>query len=186
MREESYVDISSELRQYLNHHERLHWTGQPKKGIVFRSSDIFMIPFSLFWCGFAIFWFIGASEASIAFALFGVPFIIVGLIFVFGRYIIDSKQRNHTYYGITDERVIIKSGIFNKSVKSIDLKKIPDIEYVEKNDGSGTILFGPNNPMATWSNGMNWWPGMKSSPSLELIQDVRKVYNKIIELQKSK
>lgn len=185
MREETYVDISSELRQYLDHHERLHWTGQPKKGILFRSSDIFMIPFSLFWCGFAIFWFIGASQASMLFALFGIPFILAGLILVFGRYFIDAKQRENTFYGITDERIIIKSGIFNKSIKSINLKTLSDIEYVEKKDGSGTISIGPKNPFVAWNSSMNWWPGMKSTPSLDMVQDVRKVYNRIIELQKS-
>jgi len=30
---------------------------------------------------------------------------------------------------------------------------------------------------------MKWWSNSKSSPSLYLIQDVRKVYNKIIEVQ---
>lgn len=39
--------------------------------------------------------------------------------------------------------------------------------------------------MMRWGNGMNWWPGIKETPSLDLIQDVRKVYNKIIEIQKN-
>ncbi len=37
-----------------------------------------------------------------------------------------------------------------------------------------------------WGNGMNWWPGIKANPQLDLIQNVRKVYNQIIEIQQEK
>lgn len=179
-------NVTTELQQHLDTNEKLIWTGRPKTGVVFRIADIFLIPFSLLWCGFAIFWVIMASQGSIFFAMFGIPFVVIGLIFVFGRFIIDAKQRENTYYGLTDDRIIIKSGIYNKSIKSLNIKTLSDIEYVEKNDGSGTINIGPKNPMMMWGNGMNWWPGVKASPSLDLIPDVRKVYNKIIEIQKNR
>jgi hypothetical protein len=178
--------IQSELRQHLDNKEALLWTGQPKKGIVFRTADIFLIPFSILWCGFAIFWMFMASQGGGVFALFGIPFVIIGLIFVFGRFIIDAKQRENTYYGLTEDRIIIKSGVFSKSVKSLNIRTLSDIEYNEKNDGSGTISIGPKNPMMIWGNGMNWWPGMKANPQLDLIPNVRKVYNQVIEIQKKK
>lgn len=178
---------SNELKDHLDINENLIWTGRPKKGIIFRASDIFLIPFSILWCGFAIFWFTTAlaSGAPFFFALFGVPFVIVGLNFVFGRFIIDAKHRANTIYGLTDNRIIIKSGIFSQSIKSLNIKTISDIEYEEKGDGSGTITIGPKNPMMTWGRGLELYPGNKTTPSLDLIQDVRKVYNKIIEIQKT-
>ena len=183
----NYVfDITTELQQHLDKNERLIWTGQPKKGVVFRSVDIFLIPFSLLWCGFAIFWVIMASKGSIYFAMFGIPFVVIGLILVFGRFIIDAKQRENTFYGLTEDRIIIKSGLFKKTIKSLNIKTLSDIEYNEKSDGSGTINIGPKNPFMMLGNGMNWWPGLKPTLSLDLIQDVRKVYSKIIEIQKSK
>lgn len=177
--------LQSELRPHLEIDENLLWTGKPKSGIIFRQADIFLIPFSILWCGFAIFWVIMASQAGI-FALFGIPFVIVGLIFVFGRFIIDSKQRENTTYGLTEDRIIIKSGITSKNVKSLNIRTLSDIEYSEKSDGSGTITFGPKNPMMIWGNGMNWWPGMKTNPQLDMIPNVRKVYSQIIELQRKK
>ena len=177
-------NTTTQLQQHLDSNERLIWAGQPRKGVIFRTADIFIIPFSLLWCSFAIFWMIMASKGSIFFAMFGIPFVVIGLIFVFGRFIIDAKQRENTYYGLTEDRIIIKSGIFSKSIKSLNIRTLSDVEYSEKSDGSGTINIGPKNPFMMWGNGMNWWPGMKPTTSLDLIQDVRTVYSKIIEIQK--
>lgn len=179
-------DPRTELRQHLDVGEDLLWIGQPRSGIILRTADIFLIPFSLLWCGFAIFWVMMAAQGSIFFAMFGIPFVIIGLIFVFGRFIVDAKQRENTIYGLTDDRIIIKSGIISKNIRSLNIRTLSDVEYNEKNDGSGTISFGPKNPIMIWWNGMSWWPGMKSNAQLELIPDVRKVYNQIIELQKKK
>ena len=181
-------NLSNEFQEHLGANEKLIWTGQPKKGIIFRTADLFLIPFSLLWCGFAIFWVTSVlnSGAPFFFAMFGIPFIIMGLIFVFGRFIIDAKQRAKTFYGLTEDRIIIKSGFFKKSIKSLNISTLSEIEYVEKSDGSGTINFGPKNPMMMRGNGMNWWPGIEASPSLDLIEDARNVYNEIIEIQKTK
>ncbi len=35
--------------------ERVVWEGQPAGGLLLSSRDTFLIPFSLFWCGFAVF-----------------------------------------------------------------------------------------------------------------------------------
>lgn len=178
---------TTELQEYLDRNERLIWTGQPKKGFVFRTADAFLIPFSILWCGFAVFWFVTALMSGGAFfALFGVPFVLMGLVFVFGRFFIDARQRAHTFYGLTEDRILIKSGVYKTSITSFNIKTLAGIEYTEKRDGSGTIVIGPKNPMAVWGNGMTWWPGAKVAPSFDMIPDVRKVYNKIVELQKER
>ena len=176
-------NFQSELRGHLNSDEHLLWTGKPKSGILFRKADIFLIPFSILWCGFAVFWVAMASLAGGLFALFGVPFVIIGLYFVFGRFIVDSKQRENTVYGITRNRILIKSGLFSKSIKSLNIRTLSDIELNEKGDGSGTISFGPKNPLMIWGGGFEGWPGMPASPQLTMIPNAGKVYHQIIELQ---
>ena len=90
------TNLQNELRQHLNQGESLLWTGTPKKGILFNSGDLFLIPFSIFWCGFAIFWMYGASEGGGIFALFGIPFVVIGLYLLFGRFFLEAAQRANT------------------------------------------------------------------------------------------
>src|SRR5215208_2118092 len=106
------IDIENDLRDTLSKDEKILWTGRPKTGIVFRSTDFFLIPFSLLWFGFAIFWEYNVLKMGVSFfALFGLPFILMGLYISVGRFFLDAIKRKNTIYGITDNRIIIKSGL---------------------------------------------------------------------------
>ncbi len=192
-------DISSQstVESELSDNEKLIWSGRPRQGIVFRSSDIFMVPFSLLWGGFAIFWEATAiwmifkslnsdkvlPFPALIFPLFGLPFVIIGLYLIFGRFIHDSKRREKTFYGVSDQRIIIVSGIFSRNVKSLNLKTMTDISLTEKSDRSGTITFGRNNPFSWWYGGMPWPGTPKAAPSFEMIQSAKEVYEKIRKAQ---
>src|SRR5215469_2573528 len=114
------VDASKVIVRELEAGESLLWSGQPRKGIVFRSSDLFLIPFSIFWGGFALFWEGSVlSEArrsgnsiSLFMVLWGIPFVLIGLYLMFFRFIVDARRREHTCYGLTDRRAIIVTGLF--------------------------------------------------------------------------
>ena len=166
------------ITKELSARERLIWAGTPQQGIIFRSSDAFLIPFSLLWCGFAVFWEAGVlkTTAPFFFKLFGIPFVLVGLYFVFGRFVVDARQRVKTYYGITNERAVIVSGLFQKRIKTLNLDSISDISLTERPDRRGTITFGPT-PSFFGSFG-GWWPGMGQpvTPSFEMIEEAREVY----------
>lgn len=178
------------IKNELDGNERLIWTGQPKRGVIFRSSDIFMVPFSIMWGGFALFWettaliefFRAGSNMPIIFPLFGIPFVIVGIYIMAGRFWIDAKRREGTYYGLTDKRIIIISGILSRKIKSLNLRTLRDVSVSEKSNGTGTVTFGPTNPMSWWFGGLHW-PGMSLSPSFEMINEAKNVYEKICESQ---
>lgn len=169
--------------------ERLLWSGRPQSGILIRSSDIFMIPFSLLWGGFAIFWeaSVFKSGAPFFFLIFGSFFVVMGIYLMIGRFFIDAWQRGKTYYGLTNQRIIIISGLFNKTVKSLNLKTLTDVSLKETQTGKGTITFGAINPMFSWFGGGSW-PGMSHNmpPNFEMIERAREVYEMIRHAQESK
>ncbi len=194
-------DAREVIQEHLAPKEKLAWAGKPKTGIAFRTSDILLIPFSIIWCGFALFWEAtaigitsgtifknGNSESmsflSLIFPLWGIPFVLFGLYFVFGRFWVDAKRRERCYYGVTDERIIILSGLFHCTTKSISIKNITDLSLDEKANGTGSITFGPSSPFASWFSGWNWpGTGFNSTPSLELINDAKQVYGIIRDIQ---
>ena len=180
-------DIENELRPHLISGEKITWAGRPKAGIVFRSSDAFLIPFSLLWCGFAIFWesTVIFTNSPFFFKLWGIPFVLAGLYVTVGRFFIDAWKRAGTIYGLTEDRIIIKSGIFSKDVKSFNIKAGSEISYRQKADGSGTITLGTSDPRYAMMQGAEW-PGVKQLPKIEFINDVKTVFDKIIAIQKQR
>ncbi len=175
------------LTSRLDKGERLLWSGQPRRGIRLRAQDAFIIPFSILWCGFAIFWETTAilGGAPLFFALWGIPFVCVGLYFVFGRFIADARSRARTFYGVTDERIIIVSGVFSRQIKSLQLRTLTDVSLTERGDGSGTITFGPTHFMnAMFPAGS--WPGMGyySPPCFDRIENAKEAYDVIRNVQR--
>lgn len=180
----------SSIERELGSGERILWKGRPRGGLRLRSSDIYLIPFSLFWGGFAFFWEATAlfkipkgNAPGILFPIFGIPFVLFGLYFIFGRFFVDAKVRESAEYAVTNRRAIIVSGVFSRSVRSINLETTPEITFTERPDRSGTITFG--SPLLYGRGGQRdlLFPGMSSQPAFEMIDDVRTVYG-IIEKAK--
>jgi hypothetical protein len=188
------------LEAILDNGEKLLWSGQPKQGLRFQTRDIFMIPFSLMWGGFAIFWEIMAlgifhiphqnhepkAVGLIAwiFPLWGVPFVAVGLYMIFGRFFYDAASRQKTYYGITDQRLIILKTLFSRNIASFDYGTLPSLNLTERRDGSGDILFG--NPAAMTPFAGTSWPGTGkyTVPGFYLLPDARQIYDRIRQAQR--
>ncbi len=147
-----------------------------------------MIPFSLLWGGFAFFWeysVISTGQAPVFFMLWGIPFVAIGLHFIFGRFLVDAKQRANTSYGVTNQRVIIVSGISSKKIKSLNLRSLSDLSLDERSNGSGIISFGASSFPTWWTSGIAW-PGMPAPvPTFELTENARTVFEMIRKAQGS-
>ncbi len=180
-------DAAQIIQKELEPGEKLLWSGQPAQGIRLRGSDVFMIPFSFLWGGFAIFWEYSAIKggAPFFFMLFGIPFVLMGLYIMFGRFYVEAKQRENTFYGLIDERVVTISGLIRKKVKSLDLRTLTDIALSESSSGTGSITFGHPSPFASIFGGMSW-PGMEQhlGPRFDLISNAKQVYQQIREARK--
>jgi hypothetical protein len=73
-------EIRQRIERELQPGERLLWSGRPRQGLMFRPADALYIPFSLFWCAFAIFWEVSVLKEGLwFFVIWGIPFVLVGL-----------------------------------------------------------------------------------------------------------
>lgn len=121
------------------------WSGVPARGLRLRAADATMIPFTLLWCGFAIFWEVQAirSHAPTGMVVWGVPFVALGLYVLGGRFIVDAMMRTRTVYAVTNRRVLIVRTLFGERVTSLSLDRLPELNAATHRDGTTTITFGP-------------------------------------------
>jgi hypothetical protein len=174
-------EASAVISRELSAGERLMWAGQPRCGIRFRSSDIVVVPFSLMWGGVAFYsWVMVLLHARWFAALGVVPFVLMGGYIIAGRFCVDSKVRERTFYGVTDHRLFMVSDLFRQQVWTLDIRFLGNISLRERPDRSGSIVFGPS----AWLGPRIWvGPGRLEQPAFLMIDNVREVYDIIRRLQ---
>lgn len=178
----------AQLHSELDPGENLLWAGRPSQGVVLRKADALMIPFSLMWGGFAIFWEVSvlATGAPLFFTLWGIPFVLVGLYMIFGRFFVDARIRDRRFYGLTDRRAIVRSGLFRTKTESFPLEGMTRIGLEESRGGSGTVSLGPAASPQMAMFGGSGWPGMQgmAAPAFEMIPEAKKVYDLVRAAQR--
>ncbi|MBO5952506.1 MAG: hypothetical protein J6Q53_00030 [Oscillospiraceae bacterium] len=126
-------------RSYLLPGEQITWRGHPEKGFFLLPTDIVMIPFGIFWLVFSLFWEYGVIQSGVTFmAIWGLPFLGIGIYLVFGRLIHITYLRGRTQYVITNKKLIIKKG---SKITMYDAKDIPPMTLRMHKNGNGTITF---------------------------------------------
>ncbi|WP_375463556.1 PH domain-containing protein [uncultured Methylobacterium sp.] len=167
--------------------EAVAWWGRPVQGLRLTARDGFLIPFSCLWGGFAIFWEVSVLRGAgpSFFALFGIPFVLIGLFLIFGRFLVDAWLRQHTIYALTDRRVLIaRSGPW-PSFRAVSLDRLPEASLTESSNGRGTIRFGPSASVLGSMNGTNlggaWIAALDSTPQFLGIDDAQRVFAAVQE-----
>ena len=164
--------------------ERIAWCGQAGGGIIFTGRDLFLIPFSIFWCGFALTMFIvtGTSNAPREFPLVGGLFVLVGLYLVFGRFVVDWWVRRGLSYAVTDRRILIAGKAPFRKFIAIGLAQLADVNLFERASGRGTIRFGPDHGLRQNAFGGMSSPSLESTPQFIAIDEVRRVFDLVQRL----
>lgn len=147
-------DPRLQLTPHLLPGEPLLWAGRPDPARHFTPQDGYLVPFSVVWCGFAIFWLSTAlaQGAPVPFALFGVPFVAVGLYLVGGRFVVKARRKRRTVYGLTPARAIVAVG--PGSVRSAPVQAVP-VERRRSRDGRHlTVTFGAGT--RGWTSGPSY------------------------------
>lgn len=161
--------------------ERLVWTGRPKSGVVLTARDVFLLPFSVLWLGFVVFWILSVpSSAGPEFVLFGYAFLAIGATIMLGRFALVAWLRSSTRYAVTDRRVLILRSRPTVDFTALDLNRLPEARLSESTGGRGTIRFGPAFRMFDASQVFAVWsPSLEATPQFIAIEDGRRVFDLI-------
>jgi len=159
--------------------ERILWSGKPGQGLLLGERDIYAIPFTLLWCGFVIFWTVGATRAAgLGPLLFGALFLCFGAYNLLGRFIVDAWIRRHLCYAVTNRRILIARPAPFSKFNALNLEQIPELDLKEGTNGQGTIRFGQRVPAWSWG-----YQSMSSTfgltPQFLAIDDARRVFDLI-------
>jgi len=142
--------------------EDVMWCGQPKTSVLFDANDIFLVPFSLLWGGFALFWegsviaalLRGETKSGnggdlLMFAIGGIVMVLIGLYMIVGRFFGKRWLRRRTHYMVTDKRAVVLVSIKTGRILSLDLECLTALSKSIRKDGIGTIRLEKGSP---WSN----------------------------------
>jgi hypothetical protein len=181
------------VRRELLKGETVLWAGRPNKGVIFHREDAFLIPFSVMWGGFAIFWEggvlgrFGTSDTHSVpgfFVLWGIPFVVIGQYFIWGRFLTVAWKKGKTFYAVTDRRVLVVQDAWKYRAASSYLDALPTLTLETGAGNIGTLRF---NPQQSFMRNNSWsaWDGMRIEdvPVFLDIADVREVYQLIGELR---
>jgi hypothetical protein len=169
--------------------ERILWEGRPLRQRLFRRPDALLVPFSILWCGFAVFWEVLALRTSATFfpRLWGIPFVLIGLYLVIGRFVVRAIATRRTRYVLTDRRVLVVGGLSGTRTTTAYLNTLPPPVSAERSDGSGSLAFGEFPGIGEMFNRGTGWRGWAGEPSatpvLWDIADVRRVRDLVANSQ---
>lgn len=183
------LEAQNRVAGELESSERLLWSGRPGSRWLY-PQDAVLIPFSVMWGGFAIFWeasvlFNRGARDSVIFPLWGVPFVLAGLYLMVGRFFARRWIRRRTLYAVTDQRVIsiMPSWLRGERATSVWFGSYPPVEQRLARNGRGTLRIGSFPLTGHWIAADPSWPGARSATTnavvLADIENASDVYSSI-------
>jgi hypothetical protein len=138
------------VERHLSPGERIEWVGRPDPAKHFTRGDVFLVPFSIMWGGFAIVWetlAIGNGD-GVFFALWGPPVHRARPLLRVRAVRRQGNRKRRTIYAVTNRRVLtIVRGRRGESVEAMYLRSIPSVSTSAASNGRGSVLFGST---ASW------------------------------------
>jgi hypothetical protein len=97
------------------------------------------------------------------FKLWGIPFVLIGLYMIFGRFFYQAHRNRQTTYAVTTQRVLrVVTRARSETVEAMYLSAIPAVSVSAARNGEGTVRFGISTGAAgRFANA--GWPSFGSS-----------------------
>jgi hypothetical protein len=186
---------SMKLQSELLPDENILWSGTPNMSVIFHSEDWYLLPFSLLWGGFAIFWEaevagltggkVGSGHPWAFGTLFGLVFVVIGQYLIWGRFVMDAWLKHRTYYAVTDRRVLFLQEGFKRQSRVVYLDSLSEIQH--EGSSYGRIWLGPRVSMfGGRGQQRQGWSSVDiggSVPILVDIDNVDSVYRLLIDIR---
>jgi hypothetical protein len=128
--------------------EEILWMGQPESWMLFSKHDLYLIPFSLFWCAIA-FSFLRVG----VFSLFALPHMLMGAYLLIGRFFYKFWRKTNTYYAVTNQRILIQSGLFGNKLETLAIANLPSVNRSGWLGGIGNVTFDLTPRKSWWMRG---------------------------------
>jgi hypothetical protein len=188
-------EATTAIQTELTSGESIVWSGRPNSSIVFHKEDVFLVPFSLLWGGFAIFWEAGVAGywgfanqhgGSWSFGIaWGIPFVLIGQYFIWGRFLYAAWLKGRTYYAVTNRRVIVVQEGWRRQVASTYIDTLPTLIKEGGSRGIGCLRFAQAQPSPYGRTSWGAWNGLKVGdvPTFIDIEDVDSVYHLVSNLR---
>lgn len=151
----SNLKIPQELRKKIDDElqpgERIRWVDQPIPRF-FTTNSIGSFLFGIPWTSFALFWMWAAMGFQIPdprnglhaghfFALFGLPFVLIGFLMLYTP-VWGWQMARNTVYLITDRRAISFQGRRSTMIRTYLPDQFRDLYRKEISDGTGDVIIG--------------------------------------------
>jgi hypothetical protein len=150
-------ELPTELRTLvedeMRSEEAVQWVGRPIPGLLARQAWPIVL-FAIPWTAFAIFWIAGASGwvlpdiregQSGFFPLFGLPFVLIGLVMLSSPLRLRWKAGRIAYVLTERRAIIVERGLWSTKVRSFAPAALGDLERKQRPDGAGDIIFTREN-----------------------------------------
>ena len=184
------LELPDKLRQKVDKEleigESIRWIGQPIPRF-FTASSIGSFLFAIPWTGFVIFWVLGASKASIFFAMFGIPFLIVGFGMLSSPIWFWLSAKN-TAYVITNKRALSIAipvtsfgNILSTTIRNYPPSKLKDIYRKERADGTGDVVMAVQQSTSNFNNRRNQTTEEIGFMGISNPQEVEKMLRQLAE-----
>lgn len=150
--------VDDALTGILHPGERLLWSGRSDPSVVFARTDALLIPFSLVWGAFAVFWTTtaAASGAPVFFLLFGGLFCLVGFYLVAGRFVVKAHRKRTTLYAVTDRRALTVAG---GSTREVRLPGPDRVTTWSRSRAHVSVVWEPSTTRSLFFGNRTTWPG---------------------------
>lgn len=178
--------------------ERIFWAGMPNPSVILHTQDWIMVPFSLLWGGFTLFmgadsfgWWHGKPGTARTWdfgAIIIAAFIVIGQHFIWGRFVMDAWLKRHTYYAVTDRRILLLQEGLKRKTRAVFLDAVGEIQR----DGSstGSIWLGSTSAIFggryRQNRSMSFVNIYGEGPVFADIDDVDSVYRLILDLRQKR